>query len=197
MKSKRLLRANGCLKRDRRALWILCGLAVAGANGCAEKQVHVRPWRAASINVRPILPAAAHAPAESAQDSAPELPWNFAAAPTALTTLRQPPRPRVPSTPSSDNGDSRRPTAPSLAPQLSEQEIAASQSQVNDSVAIAQRNLNATKGHSLNPTQTDLASKVNSFLQESKDAAREGDWTRARNLAKKAQVLSEELAASL
>jgi len=42
-----------------------------------------------------------------------------------------------------------------------------------------------------------LTSKVSSFLQESKLAARDGDWTRARNLAKKARVLSEELAASL
>jgi len=68
---------------------------------------------------------------------------------------------------------------------------------MNDSVAIAQRNLDAAKGRTLNPTQTDLASKVTSFLRESKDAVRDGDWTRARNLAKKAQLLSEELAASL
>jgi hypothetical protein len=84
-----------------------------------------------------------------------------------------------------------------LAPQLSEQEIAVAQQQMNESVAIAQKNLSTAKGHRLNPTQSDLASKVNSFLQESKDAVREGDWTRARNLAKKAQVLSEELAQSL
>jgi hypothetical protein len=38
---------------------------------------------------------------------------------------------------------------------------------------------------------------VNSFLQESRGAAKDGDWTRAKNLAKKAQVLSEELADSL
>ena len=68
---------------------------------------------------------------------------------------------------------------------------------MNESVAIAQKNLDAAKGRTLNPTQSDLASKVTSFLQESKDAAREGDWTRARNLAKKAQVLSEELSALL
>ena len=59
------------------------------------------------------------------------------------------------------------------------------------------KNLNSAKGRSLNPTQADLNSKVAAFLQESKQAVREGDWTRARNLAKKAQVLSEELAASL
>jgi hypothetical protein len=84
-----------------------------------------------------------------------------------------------------------------LEPELSAQEVAAAQQQINDSVMIARRNLDAAKGRSLNPTQADLTSKVSSFLQESKLAARDGDWTRARNLAKKARVLSEELAASL
>jgi hypothetical protein len=84
-----------------------------------------------------------------------------------------------------------------LAPQLSEQEIASAQQQMNDSIMVAQRNLASAKGHRLSATQTDLASKVNSFLDESKAAVKEGDWTRARNLAKKAQVLSEELAGSL
>jgi hypothetical protein len=38
---------------------------------------------------------------------------------------------------------------------------------------------------------------VRSFLAEAREAAHVGDWTRASNAAKKAQVLSEELAASL
>ena len=82
-------------------------------------------------------------------------------------------------------------------PQLSQQETAAAQQQMNDSIAAAQRNLVSAKNHRLNSLQTDLASKVNSFLEESRIAAKEGDWTRAKNLAKKAQVLSEELAQSL
>jgi hypothetical protein len=86
---------------------------------------------------------------------------------------------------------------PLLAPQLSEQEIASAQQQMNDSIAVAERNLSGAKSHRLNTTQTDLASKVNSFLDDSKAAAKDGDWTRAKNLAKKAQVLSEELAGSL
>jgi hypothetical protein len=43
--------------------------------------------------------------------------------------------------------------------------------------------------------QSDLVSKIVSFSDEARKAASEGDWTRARNLAKKAEVLSEELAA--
>ena len=67
---------------------------------------------------------------------------------------------------------------------------------MNDCVATAQKNLAIAKSHKLTAAQTDLASKVSSFLDETKQAARENDWTRARNLAKKAQVLSEDLASS-
>jgi flagellin-specific chaperone FliS len=42
-----------------------------------------------------------------------------------------------------------------------------------------------------------LASKVRSFMAEAKEAARTGDWIRARNAAKKAEVISQELAGSL
>jgi hypothetical protein len=49
----------------------------------------------------------------------------------------------------------------------------------------------------LNAAQTDLASKVRSFISEARAAAGVSNWIRARDLAKKAQVLSEELAKSL
>jgi hypothetical protein len=49
----------------------------------------------------------------------------------------------------------------------------------------------------LNATQSDLVSKINGFLKYAREAAQAGDWSHARSLAKKAQVLSEELAASL
>jgi hypothetical protein len=38
---------------------------------------------------------------------------------------------------------------------------------MNESLSVAQRNLESAKNHRLNPTQTDLASKVNSFVEES------------------------------
>jgi len=185
------------VKRHRRIGFSGFFLAALLLPGCAEKKITApRPWPAV-INVRPILPAAAAAvPAES-EESAPDLQWDFAPPPSDLIVTWQPARPRVTVQPPADAADLAKPAAPSLAPQLSEQEIALAQSQMNDSVAIAQRNLDAAKGRTLNPTQTDLASKVTSFLRESKDAVRDGDWTRARNLAKKAQLLSEELAASL
>ena len=172
--------------------------AVALLQGCAERKPLAHPW-ATAIAVRPRLPQPIpgyHPPAFD--DIAPDLTWDFPPPPSRLVAARQPARPRVAAQqPAPDSSGSAKGDAPLLAPQLSEQEIAAAQQQMNESIAITQRNLSSAKGHKLNPTQSDLASKVNSFLQESRDAAKDGDWTRAKNLAKKAQVLSEELADSL
>jgi hypothetical protein len=168
--------------------------------GCAENRPRAYPW-ATAIHVRPRMPAPAAgyiAPPLLMDESAPDLPWDFSAPPTILVGARQPARPRTASTqPAPGAAEPAKAEEPLLAPQLSEQEIAAAQRQMNDSIAAAQRNLSGAKSHRLNTTQTDLASKVNSFLEDSRAAVKDGDWTRAKNLAKKAQVLSEELAGSL
>lgn len=165
-------------------------------HGCVERKARAYPW-ATAIAVRPRAPLRAPGYQPPAiDDAAPDLPWD-SPPPSRLAVVHQPVRPRVAAQPPQELSGNPKGDAPLLAPQLSEQEVAAAQQQMNESIAIAQKNLAIAKAHRLNPTQSDLASKVNSFLQQSKDAAREGDWTRARNLAKKAQVLSEELAASL
>jgi len=165
--------------------------------GCAEKQVRVRPW-AAAIAIRPNLPGPApDAQPDSLAAAAPDLSLELPSLPSPLSLNKQPVRPRVPAQLAPEAAESRKPPAPSLEPELSAQEIAAAQQQLNESTAVAQKNLDTAKGRSLNPTQADLTSKVTAFLQESKQAVREGDWTRAKNLAKKAEVLSQELAASL
>lgn len=84
-----------------------------------------------------------------------------------------------------------------IAPQLTPRESATAQQETNQSLSIAEKNLLATRGKDLNPTQSDLVSKIKGFLKDAREAAQAGDWTQARSLAKKAQVLSEELAASL
>lgn len=173
-------------------------LALSGwlMHGCAEKQVRARVWYPA-IYVKPAIPAVARGSADDAELLAPDLRWDVLPPPSGLIPVRQPLRPHTPSQPPAEAVDTHQPPPLSLAPQLSQQEIATAQTQLNESVAVAQKNLDAAKGRTLSSTQADLASKVVSFLQESKDAVRDGDWMRARNLARKAQVLSEELAASL
>ena len=167
--------------------------------GCAEKRPRTYPW-ATAIRVRPRMPAPApgYTPPPIVDESAPDLPWEFSAPSTFAIGTRQPSRPRSAATqPPPENTEPVKTDAPLLAPQLSQQEIAAAQQQMNESISTAERNLSAAKNHRLNATQSDLASKVNSFVEDSKAAAKDGDWTRAKNLAKKAQVLSEELAGSL
>jgi len=84
-----------------------------------------------------------------------------------------------------------------IAPQLSAQESAVAQQQTNQSLGIAEKNLGAARGKNLNATQVDLVSKIRGFMKDAREAAQITDWEHARSLAKKAQVLSEELAASL
>jgi len=172
-------------------------LAAAFLAGCAEGKARVRPW-ATAMTVRPHIPHAApgYTP-EPPEFSAPDLPWDFPPPPSRLVVAHQPARPRVAVAPApAESADPKKTAAPSLAPLLSEQEVAEAQRQIGESAAAAQRHLDAAKGRSLNAAQSDLVAKVTSFLEESKGAAHEGDWTRARNLAKKAQVLAEELAAT-
>jgi hypothetical protein len=45
----------------------------------------------------------------------------------------------------------------------------------------------------LNAAQQDLVGKIRSFLSQSRDASKDGDWSRAQNLAQKARLLSDEL----
>ncbi len=98
---------------------------------------------------------------------------------------------------SADSNISGKPEAPIIVPELTAEERAAAQQQTAQSIGVAERNLAATRGKNLNAAQTDLASKVRSFISEAHDAAGVSDWIRARDLAKKAQLLSEELAKSL
>ena len=165
--------------------------------GCAERKPHAYPW-ATAIAVRPHKPqpAPGYQP-PAADESAPDLRLDFPPPPSRLAAMRSPSRPRVTPQPPAEVGAPAKPEALSFAPQLSEQEIAAARQQTNDSKSMAHKNLAAAKDRQLNATQADLASKVRSFLAESDDAVKTGDWNRARNLAKKAQVLSEELANSL
>jgi hypothetical protein len=71
------------------------------------------------------------------------------------------------------------------------------QQQTNQSLVIAEKNLGSARGKNLNAAQSDLVSKIKGFIKDARAAAQVTDWSRARSLAKKAQVLSEELAGSL
>jgi hypothetical protein len=183
--------------------WI-AGLCVCAmlVEGCAEKHVKAKvrtyPWSTAAM-VRPVIPEPVSSDSVDQQgdDLFADFELDVPPPPSSLVTTNGAPlRPRVPPTPAPP-GNTSKFEAPQIVPQLTPQETEAAEQQTNLSLSIAERNIGATQGRALNPSQSDLASKVRSFISEAREAAHIGDWTRASNAAKKAQVLSEELARSL
>ena len=147
--------------------------------------------------MRPVLQARA-AEDEVASVAAPELKFEVPSFATVLVPARNgPPRPRgsAPS-PTNTGTDAEKTEAPTIASQLTPQETVVAQQETNQSISIAERNLASVRGKTLNAVQTDLVSKIKGFLKDAREAAQAGDWKRARSLAKKAQVLSEELTGS-
>jgi hypothetical protein len=165
--------------------------------GCSVKKRPSIPW-AVAVQARP---APQHQPAETSTvpvDLLPDLQFELPPFPGLLGPIRPaPPRPRngTPTTPSTGT-DAEKPQEPTIAPQITPQETVVAQQQTNQSLSVAEKNLELVLGKNLNAAQSDLVSKINGFLKDAREAARISDWSRARSLAKKAQVLSEELAGS-
>lgn len=180
------------------AFAMLCAVAMI-LSGCAVNQkprARAFPWAAAK-NVRPLTAEKSSADVSN-EDLFAELGLDVPAPPSPVAgTPSGPQRPHVAVVSTGGAGVPRAPEAPMIAPQLSPEQTAAAQQQASESVSVAEKNIAASQGRSLNAMQSDLASKVRSFLAEAREAAQVGDWTRASNAAKKAEVLSQELAGSL
>ncbi len=146
--------------------------------------------------VRPRVPAKPAPPA--AEEPVPDLRPAIPQAATRLVTVRStPPRPRVLAAPLAESDPAAPVQVPLIAPQLTAEESAASQQEIDQNLSSAQRNLDQTRGRSLSTMQQDLTEKVRAFLTQARTAVREGDLVQARNLAHKAKLLSEELVRSL
>jgi len=183
------------------AAWFSLGvLCCAGVftTGCSVVRKKPSVAWGAAIQARP-LPLPEREKMADPPDFVPELNLVLTPLTSPIVWVPQPAplRSRVAAAPSAAGGGPRKPEVPLLAPQLTVEEAAAAKQQTEQSLSVAEKNLSSTQGRNLSPAQTDLVSKVRSFLSDSRDAAQAGDWTRARNLAKKAQVLSEELVKSL
>jgi len=164
-------------------------------SGCSVRRSPGISW-AKAVQVKPMLPARAVA----ANDSALDPPvFNLNVPPTAAILIpvhTVPSRPRS-SASSSVAADPAKPEGPKIALQLTPEQTVTARQETNQSLNIAEKNLAATRGRTLNPTEADLVSKIKSFLKDAREAAQANDWARARSLSKKAQVLSEQLAQSL
>ena len=174
-------------------------LVALAPTGCSARKTARIAWTN-EIHVKPMLPAQA---AES-EDNNTETPvFNLDMPPLAAVLIpahSAPPKPRSSSgspPPAVAAADPEKPEAPRIAPQLTPGERVAAQQEASQSLGIAEKNLAVTRGRTLNPLQVDLVSKIKGFLKDAREAAQASDWARARSLAKKAQVLSEQLAESL
>lgn len=164
--------------------------------GCAARKKPAIPWSTA-VQVRPVVQEKTSSTSD-VPDISPQLGAVIPAPPPPLPVPRTgPARPRIPTPSSNQTAPAGKLEAPQIVPELTPQQSFSLQRETNESLGIAERNLAAATGKSLNAVQTDLASKVRSFISDAHEAGNSGDWTRARELAKKAQVLSEELANSL
>jgi hypothetical protein len=72
-------------------------------------------------------------------------------------------------------------------------EQALHQRSTNQLNVATEENLKEIAGHQLNPSQQEMVSQINQFMEQSKTAAAAGDLDRAHNLALKAHLLSVEL----
>ena len=105
-----------------------------------------------------------------------------------------PAKPRVTPAPAHEPTTEVKSVEPLMAPELSDDQVTAAKSAANESMSAAERNLNLTRGMTLNAAQQDVVSKVMGFLDSAREAVKSNDWQRARILAKKAEVLSQEFA---
>jgi hypothetical protein len=72
-------------------------------------------------------------------------------------------------------------------------EAAYQKNYANQILATTQHNLNQLAGRQLNENQKSMLNQVHDFMQQAKKAVTGGDLDRARTLAWKAQLLSQEL----
>ncbi|HXX18615.1 MAG TPA: hypothetical protein VEJ46_04375 [Candidatus Acidoferrum sp.] len=186
------------------AVLLACAFLPA-LSGCASKTVRAAapaaPIPTEAVRPMTTAPDTDAAPPTEAPAAPPTLP--VASTPTPPPVAISPAKPSAPRRAPSEqaSGDTEaqanRPPAPQISPQLSPGDQAAYERRTNDDISAAEGNLQQTQGKQLNAAQTDLAAKIRSFLSQSRDASKDGDWARAQNLAQKARLLSVELINSL
>ncbi len=187
---------NGFPRRDARVGFIFLACATMAVAGCSVRKRPTIPW-ATAVQVRPVAPANKTSVNETPEDPVPELRYELPPFPPHLINARSgPPRPHV-NAPSTAGSEAEKRDAPMIASQLTPAETTVAQQQTNQGIGIAEKNLAAANGKRLNAAQADLVSKIKGCVKDAREAAQIEDWSRARSLAKKAQVLSEDLAGSL
>jgi hypothetical protein len=187
------------------AIWF--SLAAAG---CAHKKIQTAvpvtsaPQPVAAEVERPmnVAPDTSATPPPEGVAAPPTIPAATTIPPAVTMPKAKPaPAPRKPvadqPAPEPAADQPAHPAAPQILPQLSASDLEAYQRKTNEDLGVADQNLHQADGKQLSAAQKDLVEKISSFLEQSRDAIKSGDWTRAQNLAQKARLLSSELVSSL
>lgn len=196
-------------KLDGRIAVALVALAMTFAEaGCLRTKVHAsapatvppqpeaeRPMNVApDTNALPPKPADTPAPAIATASSAP--PLDAIAQPKGPSAPPKP-APGQPAASESTADSTAHPPVPLISPQISVADQQNYERKMNDDISTAEKNLQQANKRQLNAGQQDLVAKIRSFLDQSRDAGKDGDWARAENLAEKARILSAELVNTL
>ena len=160
---------------------LLCG-------GCFGPKRPTFRYSGAALS-RPIVPAANQA---AFYEDAPDILVEVAF-PARLAGIRGPARPKT-AAPAVIAAPSGVAAEPSLVPELSAGELSIAKADAQRSLDIAEQNLASAQGKQLSAGQRDVISKIRGFIDGTHEAMRIQDWQRAKNFAKKAEVLSQELA---
>jgi len=188
------------------ALFLVCAISLCAA-GCSQSHVQA----AVPVSAAPVAPSPQPVrPMTIAPDTDATPPVEAQTPPPTIQASATPPTPVViaPTNPPAPKRhaeehpiEADQPPAEHPAPQISPQISASDQSlyarKTSDDINAAERNLQQTNGKKLSAAQQDLADKIRSFVAQSRDASKTGDWDRAQNLAQKAHLLSNELLNSL
>ncbi len=168
---------------------ILC-FCVLSTSGCFDKK-RPAPHLGPVAFAHPVIPAAM----EPAQlEEPPDLEVEATAAPKLTVATRSgPTRPRVIQAQPAEPPPAEVAPDAVIEPELTTEQMSAAQAETQHSLDVAEWNLAQAQKKRLNETQLDVVSKVRGFMESSKEAGKNGDWQRAKNLATKAEVLSSEL----
>jgi hypothetical protein len=168
-------------------VWCLC---VAWCGGCFTKK-NPKAHMTGIVLAHPVVPSAA---AEESPGDAPDIALEAGEMSLRLATPRSgPAKPRVPPTPPAEPPPVEKTVEPLISPDLTPEQLNAAQTETQQSLDAAESKLSQSHGKKLNATQEDVASKVRGFMDSAKEAIKTGDWVRAKNQAKKAEVLAQQL----
>lgn len=150
---------------------------------------------------QPVPPDAV--PPEPKPTPRPDTPPPAAAPPAPEPTTKAAPRPRAATPPPVENSQPGvaappRTTAPSppLRPLLTPEQEQELNRRIDQSVNAAEKVIGKLSGRALSPPQQAVLERVSAFLDQARQARKQGDLAPARSLAERAETLAADLARS-